>query len=36
LRTMLRQQGFEIAKFTFLDRLWTNDNMWCVAQKKKH
>jgi SAM-dependent methyltransferase len=36
LRTMLGQQGFEIARFTFLDRLWTNDNMWCVARKKEH
>lgn len=36
LRTMLGQQGFEIVRFTFLDRLWTNDNMWCVARKKEH
>jgi SAM-dependent methyltransferase len=35
LRAMLEQQGFEIAKFTFLDRLWTNDNMWCVARKQR-
>lgn len=36
LRTMLGQQGFEIVRFTFLDRLWTNDNMWCVARKKEY
>ena len=35
LRALLGQQGFEIARFTFLDRLWTNDNMWCVARKKE-
>jgi len=35
LRTMLGQQGFEIVRFTFLDRLWTNDNMWCVARKQE-
>jgi len=36
LRALLEQQGFEIVRFTFLDRLWTNDNMWCVARKKEH
>jgi len=36
LQALLEQQGFEIVRFTFLDRLWTNDNMWCVARKKEH
>ena len=33
LRAMLSRQGFDIVRFTWLDRLPTNDNMWCVARK---
>lgn len=33
LSLMCRQAGFEIAKFSFPDRLPTSDNMWIVIEK---
>jgi SAM-dependent methyltransferase len=33
MRRMVTQLGFSIKKFSFIDRLPTNDNMWIVLQK---
>ncbi len=33
LERLLEESGFRIARFGFLDRLPTSDNMWCVALK---